>query len=488
MTVARYAQLSNQSTISGLGRVHFVGIGGAGMSVIAQMFHSLGVEVTGSDALESAVVSALREQGILVGVPQAAENVIGAGTLVVSSAIRDSNPELVRAQDLGIQIIHRSQALALLMRDRRAIAVAGAHGKTTTSAMIAVAAQACGLDPSFAIGGSVRTKHGNIPGGFVGQGEVLVAEADESDGSFLNYEPYVAVVTNVEPDHLDHYGSKEAFERAFVTFADQIVSGGVLVACGDDPGAASLAEVIRRGEQHVITYGQSESSQVRIVDFRQVPGEAECDFTLTWQSLEFAGFTLPEGTIHVDLNVPGIHNALNAAGAFMALLALGAAPTQVAEGLGHFLGTGRRFEERGSVRSIRVVDDYAHHPTEVAALLRAARVAAGSGRVGVLFQPHLFSRTRIFQEEFAQACDLADFTVLTGIYAAREDPDPQVSADLIAKHMTSDVEVIEDKVSAAHRIAELAQPGDLILTVGAGDVTQLGEVILAQLAQRFVQA
>lgn len=481
MTDSRYDALSQDATASGVGRIHFVGIGGAGMSVLAQMFHELGAEVTGSDAHESDVVLALRALGIAVSVPQHERNVTGADVVAISSAIRDTNPEFMRAKELGLPVIHRSQALALLMSDRRAVAVAGAHGKTTTSAMIAVSAMECGLEPSYAIGGSVRTATGAVAGGQIGAGDVLVAEADESDGSFLNYRPYIAVVTNVEPDHLDHYGTKEAFEEAFVKFAGQVVDGGALVACGDDEGSQRLAHARSAQGARVVTYGFGQDNTIRLAQFAQAEGATGASFTLTWDDIPAADGVIAGGTQRIALKVPGVHNALNASAAFGTMLLLGATPQAAAAGLEAFLGTGRRFEERGQVDNIRVVDDYAHHPTEVAALLNAARVSAGDGRVGVLFQPHLYSRTRIFQQEFAQAFDLADFTIITGVYAAREDLDPAVTGHLIADRMTAYVEVVDDKVLAAHRIAELAEPGDLILTVGAGDVTELGSVILADL-------
>ncbi len=461
------------------GPIHFIGIGGAGMSVLARMFSTLGVQVSGSDAKASAVTRALQAQGIEVGVPQAAHNINNPSTVVVSSAIRADNPELVRARETGARIIHRSQALALLMRGQRAVAVAGAHGKTTTSAMIAVAANAAGTSPSFAIGGSVRTATGAIAGGAVGDSDVLVAEADESDGSFLNYEPYIAVVTNIEPDHLDHYGSKEAFEQAFVQFAQRITPTGALVACADDPGARALADEVARQGRIAITYGQDGDADLSITNLTQIPGTQQATFDVTWSDGIVTG--LVGGTVHLKLQVPGIHNALNATGAFAALLFLGITPEEAARGLHEFVGTGRRFEERGVVDGVTVVDDYAHHPTEVAALLSAARVSAGAGRVLVLFQPHLYSRTRIFAAEFANALDHADETVLTAIYAAREDHDPATSSQMIAELMRSSVQYVPEREAAAREIARRARTGDLILTVGAGDVTELGDVVLDEL-------
>lgn len=482
MTENRYAQLDPTWGPLDVGPIHFVGVGGAGMSVLAQMFRSLGAVVSGSDSKASDVTRALSESGIAVNIPQDGAFVSQARTVVLSSAIRNDNPEFVAARDAGLTVIHRSQALALLMRGRRAIAVAGAHGKTTTSAMIAVAAQHAGLDPSFAIGGSVRTKTGAIAGGRVGSSDVLVAEADESDGSFLNYEPHVAVVTNIEPDHLDHYGSKEAFEQAFEQFVGQVPEVGFTVVCADDEGAFQLGLVARAQGKRVLFYGTSPVSDVAISQVTQTEGSSGISYRLKWQPTgdDFSSYGEFEGI--VELQVPGFHNALNSAGAFASLVALGARPEQVVEGLEAFIGTGRRFELRGTRGDVRVIDDYAHHPTEVAALLNAARVSAGAGRVVVLFQPHLFSRTRIFASEFAQALDLADQVVLTGIYAAREDNDPLVTSDLIAQRMTTSVSVVDDRFEAAREVARLARPDDLVLTVGAGDVTELGQVILDHLA------
>lgn len=479
--MSRYSEIDPSWGPLDASPIHFVGIGGAGMSVIAQMYSAMGAKVSGSDARESDVTKTLRSSGISVSVPQAGANVGGQKTVVLSSAIRDSNPELLTAQASGALIIHRSTALALLMRGRRAVAVAGAHGKTTTSAMIAVASKHVGLDPSFAIGGSVRTPNGHISGGAVGTSDVLVAEADESDGSFLNYEPYIAVVTNVEPDHLDHYGSREAFEQAFVEFAAKVDPRGALVACADDEGAFKLARAASLRGTPVVTYGTLAGSDVLLTNVQQVAGQDGISFTLSWDPSRFAS---EASTANVSLQVPGMHNALNAAAAFTTLAQLGASPAEIAAGLEQFLGTGRRFELKGTGAGVRVIDDYAHHPTEVAALLTAARVAADSGRVIAVFQPHLYSRTRIFAAEFAAAFELADHTILSAIYAAREDHDPDTSSTMIADLMSKPAEYVADMWDAGARAAEIAEPGDLILTIGAGDITEIGPAIVDALAAR----
>ncbi|ROS28218.1 UDP-N-acetylmuramate--L-alanine ligase [Cellulomonas sp. PhB150] len=462
-------------TVAELGHVHLVGVGGAGMSAIATLLVARGLRVSGSDGADGPALPALRAAGVEVHVGHDASLVDDVDTLVVSSAIRASNPELARARERGIPVLHRSQALAALMADRDAVAVAGAHGKTTTSAMVAVALLAAGADPSFAIGGTVLSDDGPLGGARDGSGAAFVAEADESDGSFLAYEPLVALVTNVEPDHLDHYGSREAFEQAFVDFAARVRPGGTLVACADDEGAARLVaaarpDLERRGAT-VVTYGRSADADVVLTD---APGG--------W-SAHVVGLG---AEVDVELAVPGAHNLLNAAGAWAACVRLGVDPGAAAAGLGAFRSTGRRFEHRGTVDGVRVVDDYAHHPTEVAALLRAARSVVGDGRVVALFQPHLYSRTRTFATEFGAAFDLADVVVVTDVYAAREDPDPEVTGALVVDRVPTagKATFVPDKREAALAAAAAALPGDLVLTIGAGDVTALGPVILAALEAR----
>ncbi len=463
------------------GRVHLVGVGGAGMSAVAALLAARGLEVSGSDASARAL-AAVEAAGVRVVAGHAPEHVEGAGTLVVSTAIRATNPELVRARELGIPVLHRSQALAALLAEHRSVAVAGAHGKTTTSAMVAVTLAAAGLDPSWAIGGTVRTEPAPagagsaggarpdpVGGAHRGDGSVMVVEADESDGSFLAYHPQIAVVTNVEPDHLDHYGSREAFEQAFVDFAATVREA--LVVCADDPGARRLAERARGEGQRVLTYGTDPGADVVLGTFE--PRGSGGSTTLHERGA---------APVALHLAVPGSHNALNAAAAWTVARLLGVAGEDAAAGLARFVGTGRRFEDRGTVAGVRVVDDYAHHPTEVAALLRAARTAT-DGRVLVLFQPHLYSRTRTFAGPFAEALELADVVVVTDVYAAREDPEPGVTGALLTERM-HEARFVADRHEAARVLADLARPGDLLLTVGAGDVTELGPQILARLAER----
>lgn len=434
---------------------HFIGIGGAGMSVVAELLAAEGHSVSGCDRSASPAVQRLRAGGIDVAAGHDAAHVTPGVTVVRSTAIRPSHPEMERAAELGLPIIHRSEALALAAADRDFVAVAGAHGKTTTSAMIAEALRAAGEDPSFAIGGTVL---GLGVGAHLGEGRAFVAEADESDRSFLNYRPRVALVTNIEPDHLDFYGSVAAFEEAFLLFARRIVPGGLLVACADDPGAARLLAAAAAEGIRTRSYGR---------------GEADVRLDGTEVTLDGATHTL-------ELAVGGDHNLLNAAGALAVGVELGADAAVFARALGAFGGTARRFELRGEAHGVRVVDDYAHHPTEVAATLGTARAAAGEGRVLVLFQPHLYSRTREFAAAFASALDAADAVVVTGVYGSREDPIEGVTSALVTDRMRRG-RYVEDRLEAAAAIAAEARPGDLVLTMGAGDVTDLADVILEHL-------
>ncbi|MCF2587863.1 UDP-N-acetylmuramate--L-alanine ligase [Brevibacterium sp. UCMA 11752] len=453
-----------------LGAVHFIGIGGSGMSGIARIMVMNGVTVSGSDAKESAVVDVLRTLGARVEIGHSADNLGEADTLVISSAIRKDNPELVAAEGRGLRILHRSGALASLMADKRAVAVAGTHGKTTTTSMTTVALQACGLDPSFVIGGVLSTTGTNA---HLGTGDVFVAEADESDGSFLLYEPTIGILTNVEADHLDYYGTPEKVREAFVEFCAGIgADGGTVIACADDPGSLDVAEEARAQGTSVILYGTSEAADIRLRELRSglvsefvldVPGQAE---------------PLP-----VALRQPGTHNALNATAAIAVAHSLGADVAKAASGLGNYGGTRRRFEERGIAAGVRVIDDYAHHPTELRAVLSAARgVVTEEGRVWAIFQPHLYSRTMEFRAEFGEALGLADEVVVLDVFPAREDPVPGVTGALIADRVPHEnVTFVESFSEAVPYVAARVRPGDLVLTLGAGDVTILGPELLTAL-------
>ncbi|MCT1551501.1 UDP-N-acetylmuramate--L-alanine ligase [Brevibacterium casei] len=456
--------------VTELGAVHFIGIGGSGMSGIARIMAMNGVSVSGSDAKESAVVDILRALGARVEIGHSADHLGEADTLVVSSAIREDNPELVAARARGLRILHRSGALASLMADSRAVAVAGTHGKTTTTSMTTVALQACGLDPSFVIGGVLSTTGTNA---HLGTGDVFVAEADESDGSFLLYEPAIGILTNVEADHLDHYGTAENVRQAFIDFCDGIGRrGGTVIACADDPGSRDVAEHARETGTTVLLYGTAEDADIRIVDLVSGLGS---EF-----SLLVPGRSAP---LPVALRQPGAHNARNATAAIAVAHSLGADVERAAAGLAGYGGTRRRFEERGLAAGVRVIDDYAHHPTEVRAVLSAARgVVADEGRVWAIFQPHLYSRTAEFKAEFGQALGLADEVVVLDVFPAREDPVPGVTGNLIAERVPhSHVTFLSSFGDAVPFVAERVRPGDLVLTIGAGDVTILGPEILAAL-------
>ncbi|WP_342746861.1 UDP-N-acetylmuramate--L-alanine ligase [Georgenia soli] len=466
-------------------RFHLVGVGGAGMSAVAELLAARGHDVSGSDQRDSAVLARLRGLGVRTYVGHDAAHVPDTGSLVVSTAVRESNPELAAARGRGLPVLHRSQALARAAAGLDFVAVAGAHGKTSTSAMLAVALRAAGQDPSYAIGGTVLALG---TGAHLGTGRAFVAEADESDGSFLNYAPRVALVTNVEPDHLDHHGSEAAFRRSFEEFVDRLVPGGLLVACADDAGALALVRHAVAGGTRVVTYGRGPAPEGVEAHATLAPATSMTGGTSSAR-VTLAG--LDDAVVEVDLHlrVGGAHMLLNAAGAWCAGLELGVGPEEMAAALGAFTGTGRRFEHRGEAAGVRVVDDYAHHPTEVAATLGTARLEAGEGRVVVLFQPHLYSRTRTFAEEFAAALGAADEVVVTDVYGAREDPVPGVDGSLITDAMGrrgggARARHVADRVQAAHAAADAARPGDLVLTVGAGDVTELGPVILARLEER----
>nr|WP_312856628.1 UDP-N-acetylmuramate--L-alanine ligase [Phytoactinopolyspora halotolerans] len=448
-----------------------MGIGGAGMSGIARILLARGISVSGSDAKDSGVLTGLRALGARVYVGHDGANVGDADTVVVSTAIRETNPEVVAARQRGLRVLPRASALASVMVGRRAIAVAGTHGKTTTTSMMTVALQHCGADPSFAIGGNLNESGANAHNG---SGEFFVAEADESDASFLAYDPEVAIVTNVEADHLDNYGTEEAYVAAFDEFINRI--HGFLVVCADDPGARALGErAVARGVT-VHTYGESPDAMVRLSDF---------DLSDYGASFELVARGRRQG--RVDLRVPGRHNALNAAGAFTAGIGLGLPSGELREGLAGFTGTRRRFELKGIAGGVRVYDCYAHHPTEVAADLAAARSVVGDGRVVAIFQPHLFSRTRIFAEEFGKALAGADEVLVMDVYAAREDPEPGVTGALVASavDLPPTQVAFEQSWSAVPALAaSWVRPGDVLLTMGAGDVTMVGPEVLELLSER----
>ncbi len=464
---------SEDLTSEELGRVHLIGIGGAGMSGIARILLARGQTVSGSDARDSTTLSALRALGARIFVGHAAEQVGDADTIVVSTAIRDRNPELAQARRRGLRVLPRAAALAALMRGCRAVAVAGTHGKTTTTSMLTVALQHCGVDPSFAIGGDLNDAGSNA---HHGTGSLFVAEADESDASFLLLAPDAAIVTNVDVDHLDFHGTPEAYRQAFDDFIGRIRPGGFLVVCADDAGAAELAGGARARGITAHTYGTAAGADLRVTDLTARPSGS---------SYLAVADGRPIG--EVALAVPGEHLALNSAAALLAGIRLGLPSGPLREGLGAYSGVRRRFEFKGIANGVRVYDDYAHHPTEVAAQLRTARQVAGDGRLIVVFQPHLYSRTLRFASEFGAALALADEVVVMDVYGAREEPLPGVTGALVAAEIplpAGRVLVQPSWSAVAPSLADRARPGDLVLTLGAGDVTMIGPEILDLLAQR----
>lgn len=447
-----------------LGALHFVGIGGSGMSGIARMFLDAGYRVTGSDLRDTDAVAELRSAGATVAIGHDAANVGAATTLVVTGALWQDNPEYQYALANAIPVLHRSQALAWLINKQRLVAVAGAHGKTTSTGMIVTALRELGADPSFVNGGVIA---GLGRSSASGSGELFVVEADESDGSFLLYDTAVALITNVDADHLDHYGTQEAFEDAFVTFAQR--ASEFVVASSDDAGTRAVTD--RLTDRRILTFGTDESADVRVSD---IGAEGPVTFTLRHGGIDRA----------VRLAVPGAHNAFNAAGAFTVLVGLGFDPEPVIAALETFTGTGRRFELHGSVRGVQVFDDYAHHPTEVEAALQTARSVVGSGRVIAVHQPHLYSRTQLMAGDFAEAYErLADHTVVLDVYGAREDPVPGVTGALVADRFAdpSRVAYLPDWQAAADHVAAVAREGDLVMTLSCGDVYRIIPQILAAL-------
>jgi UDP-N-acetylmuramate--alanine ligase len=479
--------------LADLGRVHFIGIGGAGMSGIARIMLSRGTGVSGSDSADSAALADLAALGAKVHAGHDAANVGDADTVVVSSAIRDGNPELAEARRRGLRVLHRSAALAALMHGRRVIAVTGTHGKTTTTSMIATALLEAGADPGYVIGGVLAASG---TGAADGGGPYFVAEADESDGSFLNYEPDVAVITSIEADHLDNYGTPAAYRESFRAFAARLRPGAVLVSCADDPGARDLARYARTLGLTVRCYGEAPDAGYRVT---AITGHGmRTEFTVTAAPRPAspappASGTAPEpapgpGTPRelrqrLSVGVPGRHNALNAAAAFAVAVELGIAPQAAAAALGRYAGAARRMEPKGEASGVRVLDTYAHHPTEIAADLRAARdIAAGQGRVIAVFQPHLYSRTRIFAADFGAALGLADQALVLDVYPAREDPEPGVTGALVADAAPG-ARYLPDPRDVPAAVAALAAPGDIVLLMGAGDVTRLSGPVLAELAR-----
>ena len=478
-----------------LSRVHLIGIGGSGMSGVARILLDRGAVVTGSDVKDSRPVRALRAQGATIAVGHAAENLELSGqlpTVVVTSfaAIPKDNPELLAAAEHGIPVIRRSDLLGELMEGYTQVLFAGTHGKTSTTSMAVVALQAAGEDPSFAIGGQLNRAGTNA---HHGSGHIFVAEADESDASLLRYRPSVAVITNIEPDHLDYFGNAESYYQVFDEFADRLPDDGTLVVCLDDEATVRCGLRAQERGITVLGYGtDTAAARHPEIPAGAVITDESADGHLTEVAVDLH-LADHEGTVAYHLALPGRHMVLNSAAALLSCAIAGADPVKLAEGLSSFTGVRRRFELRGEITSgpqtgTRVYDDYAHHPTEVHAVVSAARgkvESEGNGaRVVVCFQPHLYSRTQAFAQEFAEALSLADAAVVLDIFGAREAPVEGVDSRIITQHIADGTETVyePDFSRAPATVRSVTQPGDVVITMGAGTVTMLADPILEALA------
>jgi len=455
--------------VTELGSVFFVGIGGAGLSAIARLMAQQGVAVAGSDAYDSAVLDALRAEGITCHVGHDAAHLDGIDTVVASTAVREDNPEIVEAQRRGLRLWPRSAGLRSVMEGRRTIAVAGTHGKTTTTAMLTCALIAAGAEPSYAIGAEVASLGANAR---LGSGDLLVAEADESDGAFLVYEPEGAVVTNVDADHLDNYGTVEAYAAAFEEFIGRI--GRFVVLSADDPGTRDLAALARARGLEVLTAGFGDDADLTGRHLR-VDGSTTT-FDVALRGVDLGAVSLP---------VPGAHYALDALLALGAGLLLEQNVDLLIAGLGAYTGANRRMQSLGEAAGVRVYDSYAHHPTEIRADLAAARAVAGADRLVVAYQPHLVSRTRLYGVEMGEALSAADRVVVADIYLAREEHDPAVTSAIVVDAVTGPPATLGGPVTG---LADVLLPelraGDLLLTLGAGDITTVGPAVLEALEGR----
>ncbi|MBO5589611.1 MAG: UDP-N-acetylmuramate--L-alanine ligase [Anaerovibrio sp.] len=450
--------------LTGIKKVHFVGIGGAGMSALAKILVEKGYSVSGSDVKESVMTGILRDLGAKVFIGQRAENVQDTEAIVVSSAIRENNPEVVEAKRLGLKRLHRSDVNAFLINNSKGIAVAGAHGKTTTTSMLGVSLDYEGVSPSIIIGGEVDYLGSNAK---LGKSDYLVSEADESDGTFLKYYPYIGIVTNVENDHMDHYGTMENIIKAFTQFLNQIREDGWGVVCFDNE---NIRNIVKNVNRKIVSYAIDHEADY-------VAANIKADASGTSFDVIHKGENL--GT--VKLNVPGRHNVLNAMACVVTGITLGQSVAQMAEGLTMFNGAKRRFQTKGKAQGVWVVDDYAHHPTEIATTLKAARQTQPK-RLVCAFQPHRYSRTQLLQKEYGSCFRDADLLVLTDVYSAGEDPIPGIDGELLVKEVAEQTGqktvYIKDKKEIAAYLKSIAQEGDLIMTMGAGDIVKCGEELV----------
>ena len=448
-------------------RIHFVGIGGIGMSGIAEIMLNLGYKISGSDLRKSNVTARLQKLGAIIFEGHAAANVAGADVVVASSAISPANPEIVEASRLHLPVIQRAEMLAELMRLKYGIAIAGMHGKTTTTSMVAAVLGAGGLDPTVVVGGRVDAMESNAR---LGRSQYLVAEADESDRSFLKLSPILAIVTNVDREHMDCYRNMLDVKRTFYEFMDRVPFYGMVVACNDDP---ILRRMLPRVSRRLVTYGTRRGSDFHIANSSFTPPRAS-SFNVSYRGKNLGEF---------HLQVPGAHNILNATSAIAVGIGLDISTEHIREALGNFRGVDRRFQNRGSAGGIDVVDDYGHHPTEIRATLAAAR-KCGYRKIHVIFQPHRYTRTRDLMEEFATAFAEADSLFVLDIYAASEQPIEGITGETLAKRIAANRSAlyVGSFDEAASAVATVAQHGDMVLTLGAGSVSQLAPMLLEKLS------
>ncbi|HEY1731048.1 MAG TPA: UDP-N-acetylmuramate--L-alanine ligase [Terriglobales bacterium] len=460
-------------------RIHFVGIGGIGMSGIAEVLLNLGYKVSGSDLRKSAVTARLASLGASVSEGHRGENVIGAEVVIISSAVHRDNPEVIAAHQQHIPVIQRAEMLAELMRLKYGIAVAGMHGKTTTTSMVAAVMAAGGLDPTVVVGGRVDAMGSNAR---LGKSHYLVAEADESDRSFLKLSPILSVVTNIDREHMDCYRDMDDVERTFLQFMDSVPFYGMVVACNDNDNLRRLLAGVKR---RTVTYGLREDSDFRISHLqcgRSPESAALSRFRVTYHSQDLGEF---------ELRVPGAHNVRNATAAIAVGIGLDVPVEQVRQGLAEFSGVDRRFQLLGSADGVTVIDDYGHHPTEIRATLAAAR-QCGFGKVHVIFQPHRYSRTQLLINEFATAFRDADSVLVLDIYPASEPPIAGITGEMLANRITETGGQEALYVASFAEVTDLAtraaMPGDMILTLGAGSIGQLGPQVLQALGARAARS
>ncbi|MDD2318911.1 MAG: UDP-N-acetylmuramate--L-alanine ligase [Geobacteraceae bacterium] len=452
-------------------KIHFVGIGGIGMSGIAEVLLNLGYKVSGSDLRRSDITERLASLGGEIFYGHARENIAGADVVVISSAVKDDNPEVREARENLVPVIPRAEMLAELMRMKYGIAIAGTHGKTTTTSMVATLLGYAGIDPTIVIGGRLNSLGSNAR---LGQGKFLVAEADESDGSFLKLSPTIAVVTNIDADHLDFYSGIEEIKDTFVEFINKVPFYGLTVLCLDND---NVADIIPRVNKRFITYGLSAQADIRA-----------CDIKLEGLTTSFVAQYRGERLGEISFKMPGAHNVLNALAAIGVALELNVPFAVIQEGFRDFGGVGRRFQVKGEVCDIMVVDDYGHHPTEIRATLAAAS-GGWDRRLVVLFQPHRYTRTKELYDEFVKAFHDAEVLILTDIYPAGEEPIEGVTAEALARsikqHGQKDVTHIADREQLLDHLLEILKPGDILLTLGAGNIWQTGELLLQKLGKEL---